>query len=81
MNDIVICGIGLIGGSIAKGLSKDNFNVYAIDSNLDSKNIASRNKHVHEAMQSVEEAKKLEDAIFIFATPPKTTLEILKKNE
>ena len=32
-------------------------------------------------MHSVEEAKKLEDAIFIFATPPKTTLEILKKNE
>ena len=81
MNDIVICGIGLIGGSIAKGLSKDNFNVYAIDSNLDSKNNAIRNKHAHEAMQSVEEAKKLEDAIFIFATPPKTTLEILKKNE
>mgnify|MGYP003337557793 FL=1 len=81
MNDIVICGIGLIGGSIAKGLSKDNFNVYVIDSNLDSKNNAIRNKHAHEAMQSVEEVKKLEDAIFIFATPPKTTLEILKKNE
>ena len=79
MNDIVICGIGLIGGSIAKGLSKDNFNVYVIDSNLDSKNNAIRNKHAHEAMQSVEEVKKLEDAIFIFATPPKTTLEILKK--
>ena len=81
MNDIVICGIGLIGGSIAKGLSKDNFNIYVIDSNLDSKNNAIRNKHAHEAMQSVEEVKKLEDAIFIFATPPKTTLEILKKNE
>ena len=52
MNDIVICGIGLIGGSIAKGLSKDNFNVYVIDSNLDSKNNAIRNKHAHEAMQS-----------------------------
>ena len=81
MNDIVICGIGLIGGSIAKGLSKDNFNVYVIDSNLDSRNNAIRNKHADKAMQSVEEAKKLEDAIFIFATPPKTTLEILKKNE
>ena len=81
MNNVVICGIGLIGGSIAKGLSKDNFNVYVIDSNLDSKNNAIRNKHAHEAMRSVEEVKKLEDAIFIFATPPKTTLEILKKNE
>ena len=79
MNDIVICGIGLIGGSIAKGLSKDNFNVYVIDSNLDSKNNAIRNKHAHEVMHTVEEVKKLEDAIFIFATPPKTTLEILKK--
>ena len=81
MINIVICGIGLIGGSIAKGLSKDNFNVYAIDSNLDSKNNAIRNKDAHEAMHSVEEVNKLEDAIFIFATPPKTTLEILKKNE
>ena len=81
MNNIVICGIGLIGGSIAKGLSKDNFNVYVIDSNLESKNNAIKNKHAQEVMHSVEEAKKLEDAIFIFATPPKTTLEILKKNE
>ncbi|MFL2726715.1 MAG: prephenate dehydrogenase [Gammaproteobacteria bacterium] len=81
MNNVVICGIGLIGGSIAKGLSKDNFNVYVIDSNHQSKNNAIKNKHAHEAMRSVEEVKKLEDAIFIFATPPKTTLEILKKNE
>ena len=81
MKNIVICGIGLIGGSIAKGLSKDNFNVYVIDSNLDSKNNAIRNKHAHEVMHTVEEVKKLEDAIFIFATPPKITLEILKKNE
>ena len=81
MNNVVICGIGLIGGSIAKGLSKDNFNVCVIDSNPDSKKNAIKNKHAHEAMRSVEEVKKLEDAIFIFATPPKTTLEILKKNE
>ena len=81
MNNIVICGIGLIGGSIAKGLSKDNFNVYVIDSNHESKNNAIKNKHAQEVMHSVEETKKLEDAIFIFATPPKTTLEILKKNE
>ena len=81
MNNVVICGIGLIGGSIAKGLSKDNFNVYVIDSNLDSKNNAIKSKYAQEAMRSVEEVKKLEDAIFIFATPPKTILEILKKNE
>ena len=48
---------------------------------LTPKKNAIRNKHAHEAMHSVEEVKKLEDAIFIFATPPKTTLEILKKNE
>ena len=66
MNDIVICGIGLIGGSIAKGLSKGNFNVYVIDSNLDSKNNAIRNKHAHEAMQSVEEVKKLRRCYFYF---------------
>ena len=81
MNNIVICGIGLIGGSIAKGLSKDNFNLYVIDSNHDSKNNAIKNKHAKEVINSVDEVKKLEDAIFIFATPPKTTLEILKKNE
>ncbi len=57
MNNIVICGIGLIGGSIAKGLSKDNFNVYVIDSNLESKNNAIKNKHAQEVMHSVEEAK------------------------
>jgi prephenate dehydrogenase len=81
MNNIVICGIGLIGGSIAKGLSKDNFNVYVIDSNHDSKNNAIKNKHAQEVMHSVEEAKKLEDSVFIFATPPTTTLEILKQNK
>ena len=81
MNNIVICGIGLIGGSIAKGLSKDNFNVYIIDSNHDSKNNAIKNSHAQEIMHSVEEVKKLKNGIFIFATPPKTTLEILKKNE
>ncbi len=81
MNNIVICGIGLIGGSIAKGLSKDNFNVYVIDSNHDSKKNAIKDKHAQEAMHSLEEVKELEDGIFIFATPPKTTLEILKKNK
>ena len=81
MKNIVICGIGLIGGSIAKSLSKDNFNVYVIDSNHDSKNNAIKNKHAQEAMHSVEEVKKLEDGIFVFATPPTTTLEILKKNK
>ena len=81
MNNVVICGIGLIGGSIAKSLSKDNFNVYAIDSNNESKNNAIKNKHALEVMHSVEEVKKLEDGIFIFATPPTTTLEILKKNK
>ena len=81
MNNIIICGIGLIGGSIAKGLSKDNFNVYVIDSNHESKNNAIKNKYAQEAMHSVEEIKKLEDGIFIFATPPTKTLEILKKNK
>ena len=81
MKNIVICGIGLIGGSIAKGLSKDNFDVYVMDSNSESKNNAIKNKHAQEVMHSVEEVKKLEDGVFIFATPPKITLEILKKNE
>ena len=81
MNNVVICGIGLIGGSIAKGLSKDNFNIYVIDSNHESKNNAIKNKHAQEAMHSLEEVKELEDGIFIFATPPATTLDILKQNK
>ena len=44
MHNVLIVGLGLIGGSYAKGLSKKGYNVFGIDKNIDTINLAYNEK-------------------------------------
>ena len=59
--NIVIIGLGLIGGSIAKSLSViDKVKIKAFDINKDSINNALENGSIHGAIYSLEELKNKE---------------------
>ena len=78
---ITIIGLGLIGGSIAKALSrfKDN-QIFAFDTNQSSISNAIENKSIQGSIESLNDLKKTEyeDSLVILATPPSITVDILK---
>ena len=78
---ITIIGLGLIGGSIAKTLSrrKDN-QIFAFDTNQSSISNAIENKSIKGSIESLNDLKKTEyeDSLVILATPPSITVDILK---
>ena len=78
---ITIIGLGLIGGSIAKTLSrfKDN-QIFAFDTNQSSISNAIENKSIQGSIESLNDLKKTEyeDSLVILATPPSSTVDILK---
>ena len=78
---ITIIGLGLIGGSIAKTLSrfKDN-QIFAFDTNQSSISNAIENKSIQGSIESLNDLKKTEyeDSLVILATPPSATVDILK---
>ena len=79
--NIVIIGLGLIGGSIAKSLSViDKVKIKAFDMNQDSINNALENGSIHGAIHSLEELKNKEfnNSIIIIATPPSAVVNVLK---
>ena len=79
--NIVIIGLGLIGGSIAKSLSViDKVKIKAFDMNKDSINNALENGSIHGAIHSLEELKNKEfnNSIIIIATPPSAVVNVLK---
>ena len=79
--NIVIIGLGLIGGSIAKSLSViDKVKIKAFDMNKDSINNALENGSIHSAIHSLEELKNTEfnNSIIIIATPPSAVVNVLK---
>ena len=79
--NIVIIGLGLIGGSIAKSLSViDKVKIKAFDMNKDSINNALKNGSIHGAIHSLEELKNKEfnNSIIIIATPPSAVVNVLK---
>lgn len=79
--NIVIIGLGLIGGSIAKSLSViDKVKIKAFDMNQDSINNALENGSIHGAIHSLEELKHKEfnNSIIIIATPPSAAVNVLK---
>ena len=79
--NIVIIGLGLIGGSIAKSLSVvDKVKIKAFDMNQDSINNALENGSIHGAIHSLEELKHKEfnNSIIIIATPPSAVVNVLK---
>ena len=67
----LIIGLGLIGGSIAKRLSKKGFEVLAIDKNKSHLKYAKKSKIIVGSSEKTDSAKKL---FVIIALPPKVLL-------
>ena len=64
----LIIGLGLIGGSAAKRLSKNGFEVLAVDKNKPHLNYAKKSKIIVGSTEKTDSAKKL---FIIVALPPK----------
>ena len=78
---IIIIGLGLIGGSIAKTLSASTDNqILAFDTNQGSVKNALDNQSIHDSIQSLDNLRNAEykDSLVIIATPPSVTVDILK---
>ena len=52
--NILIVGLGIIGGSYARGFTKNGFTVHAIDSNPESIEYALKNKIIAEGSSEVD---------------------------
>ena len=72
----LIIGLGLIGGSAAKRLSKNGFEVLAIDKNKSHLNYAKKSKIIVGSSEKIDRAKKL---FVIVALPPKILLNNFDK--
>ena len=68
----LIIGLGLIGGSVAKRLSKNGFEVLAIDKNKSHLNYAKKSKIIVGSKEKINNEKKL---FVIIALPPKILFE------
>ena len=78
---IIIIGLGLIGGSIAKALSSSqDYEILAFDSNQNSIKNALDNQSIQGSLHSLDDLKnsEYEDSVVIIATPPSATDDILK---
>ena len=78
---IIIIGLGLIGGSIAKALSSSqDYEILAFDSNQTSIKNALDNQSIQGSLHSLDdlENSEYEDSVVIIATPPSATDDILK---
>ena len=78
---IIIIGLGLIGGSIAKALSSSqDYEIFAFDSNQNSIKNALDNQSIQGSLHSLDdlENSEYEDSVVIIATPPSATDDILK---
>ena len=78
---IIIIGLGLIGGSIAKALSSSqDYEILAFDSNQNSIKNALDNQSIQGSLHSLNdlENSEYEDSVVIIATPPSATDDILK---
>lgn len=78
MNKILIVGLGLIGGSYAKGLTKGNYQVFGIDINLETvKQAYLDGSIINQDVDIVNILKKID--ILILCLYPKDNIEWLKK--
>ena len=78
-NTIFIIGLGLIGGSLALGLKRNEFNrVIGYDANARSLLTAKKLGVIDEEVASVWDG--LDDAdVIVFATPVKETIRLIKE--
>ena len=78
---IIIIGLGLIGGSIAKTLSSsEGYEVLAFDLDQNSIKHALDNQSIHGLINSLDELEKIEyeDSLVIISTPPSAINDIIK---
>ena len=78
---IIIIGLGLIGGSIAKTLSRSEaYEILAFDSDQNSIKHALKIQSIHGSLQSLDDLgnAEYEDSVVIISTPPSSTDKILK---
>tara|TARA_X000000368_G_scaffold305300_1_gene243598 strand:+ start:938 stop:1801 length:864 start_codon:yes stop_codon:yes gene_type:complete len=72
----LIIGLGLIGGSVAKRLSKNGFEVLAIEKNKSHLNYAKKSKIIIGSSEKIDSTKKL---FVIVSLPPKVILSNFDK--
>ena len=78
---IIIIGLGLIGGSIAKALSSaQDYEILAFDSDQNSIKNALDNQSIQSSLHSLNDLENFayKDSVVIIATPPSATDNILK---
>ena len=78
---IIIIGLGLIGGSIAKALSSaQDYEIFAFDSDQQSIKNALHNQSIQGSLNSLNDLESAEysDSLVIISTPPSVTNDILK---
>ena len=78
---IIIIGLGLIGGSIAKALSStQDYEILAFDSDQQSIKNALHNQSIQGSLNSLNDLESTEysDSLVIISTPPSVTNDILK---
>jgi len=78
---IVIIGLGLIGGSIAKALSSaQDYEIFAFDSDQQSIKNALHNQSIQGSLNSLNDLESAEysHSLVIISTPPSVTNDILK---
>lgn len=78
-NKILIVGLGLIGGSYAKGLTKNGYKVYAYNRNIDSINYAKNNGIIVDGTNEINKEFLSQFDRIIFAIYPKIFKEYIDK--
>ena len=81
---IIIIGLGLIGGSIAKALSSaQDYEILAFDSDQQSIKNALHNQSIQGSLNSLNDLESTEysDSLVIISTPPSVTNDILKSSD
>lgn len=78
---ILIVGLGLIGGSYAKGLTKKGYKVYGMDTNEESVKFALDNNYVIEGYTKCDDASLSDKDIIILGLYPSYVTSWVKDNQ
>ena len=79
--NILIVGLGLIGGSYAKGLTKGGYKVNAIDTNKETVEFALQNNIVEKASTEADDEMIRNADVVIFALYPHIFKEWIRDNQ